>query len=293
MTVVRDEGKVKEYTASMSFRSLLKTSRPRFWVYLFGPALIGLIAALKSGGEWSIWSFLLLFVFTFPANLFIYGVNDVFDQETDRLNPKKQGYEQLFDPKQTRFLFQGIFWSFLPFILGLFFAPRGAVISFLLFIFLGGFYSAPPIRAKIRPFVDAAFNALYLMPALVAWFAFGGGALNWSLVIAGIAWCMAMHAYSAAPDIEADQASGLQTVATLLGRNGTIRFCLALYLVAAGIGYLSLGLISLLLVIPYIVLMELSTRTHTSTELSRVYRFFPWINTLVGFCLFWWIALAR
>lgn len=293
MTIDCDERKVSVYTDPMSFRSLLTTSRPRFWVYLFGPALIGLIAALKSGGEWSVWSFLFLLVFTFPANLFIYGVNDVFDQETDKRNPKKQGYEQLFDPKQTHTLFQAILWSLVPFLIGFFFMPRGATTSFLVFVFLGAFYSAPPIRAKVRPFLDAAFNALYLMPALVAWFAFGGDALNWSLVLAGTAWCMAMHAYSAAPDIEADQASGLQTVATLLGKNGTIRFCLALYLVAAGISYLSLGVVSLLLVIPYVVLMELSARTCTPAELSRVYRFFPWVNTAIGFCLFWWIVFAK
>jgi 4-hydroxybenzoate polyprenyltransferase len=32
---------------------------------------------------------LLMIYFTYPANLLVYGVNDIFDYETDKLNAKK------------------------------------------------------------------------------------------------------------------------------------------------------------------------------------------------------------
>ncbi len=277
----------------MSFLTLLKTSRPRFWIYLLGPALIGMISALSVNGQWTWAAIGILLVFTFPANLFIYGVNDVFDQETDRLNPKKQGYEQLLDPKKTRVLFFAIGASLIPFLGVLLMLPRSANISFLIFIFLGAFYSAPPIRAKAKPFLDALFNCLYLLPALVAWFAFGGGALHWPLVIAGGAWCMAMHAYSAVPDIAVDRASGIRTIATFLQKKGTLYFCTVLYLMSARIASFSIGNIALLFGLVYLVLMFVSLQAKTAEELFRVYRFFPWINTLIGMALFWWILLAK
>jgi 4-hydroxybenzoate polyprenyltransferase len=32
--------------------------------------------------------------FTFPLNLFIYGINDIADNDTDKYNTKKLGYEE-------------------------------------------------------------------------------------------------------------------------------------------------------------------------------------------------------
>jgi 4-hydroxybenzoate polyprenyltransferase len=253
--------------------------------------LLGTAAALKAGYSWSWVAAVALLIFTFPANLFIYGINDLFDQETDRLNPKKQGYETLLDPRQTKRLLWTIVLSLAPGIVLLLFLPQKAFIAFLVFLFLGAFYSAPPIRAKARPFLDALFNVLYLLPALVAWYAFGGRALNWSLVVAGMAWCMAMHAYSAVPDIAADEQSHLQTVATVLGKRLTLLFCAALYLVSALVAFLSIGPLALVIGGVYLVLMGLSACTVTSAQLFRYYRWFPWVNSLVGFGLFWWMIL--
>ncbi len=274
--------------------TLFKTSRPRFWIYLLGPVLLGSVAALTSGGRLSWLAVCALLVFTFPANLFLYGINDIFDQETDRLNPKKQGYETLLDPRSVKRLLWAIVLGIVPAVLLFLFLPRPALIAFLLFLFLGAFYSAPPIRAKAIPFLDSAFNSLYLMPGLVAWYAFGGEAISWPVIGAGALWCMAMHAYSAIPDIEADQTSTLQTVATILGKNGTLTFCLLLYVASAGLFYVaSPGTVPLILGIVYILLMLRSLRTRTTSELFTLYRLFPWVNALVGFGLFWWIVVTK
>lgn len=79
----------------MRFQRVIKISRPRFWIYELGPYLIGILGALSVTGM----SFsdveirrLTLFALYFfvPANIWIYGINDIYDYETDKLNPKKQ-----------------------------------------------------------------------------------------------------------------------------------------------------------------------------------------------------------
>lgn len=45
--------------------------------------------------------FLYLLYFLFPANLLVYGVNDIADEDTDILNAKKQGYELLHTKEKT------------------------------------------------------------------------------------------------------------------------------------------------------------------------------------------------
>ena len=64
-------------------------------------------------------------------------------------------------------------------------------------------YSLPPIRAKAVPFFDGITNILYVLPGIMAYLVLHSD-LSRPLVIAAWAWVMAMHAYSAIPDIEAD-----------------------------------------------------------------------------------------
>lgn len=272
---------------------LLRISRPRFWIYLLGPALIGMAAALSTGGRWSWLSALLFIAYTLPANLFLYGVNDIFDYETDRMNPKKDTYEQLLDPRHVKTVFAWIVAMLLPFVVLLSLLPRAAFASFVAFLFLGACYSVPPIRAKTRPFIDTLFNVLYIFPGLTTWYAFGGGVPSLRLLAAGAAWCMAMHAYSVIPDIEIDRGTGVRTIATTLGKEGTLLLCTVLYLAAAGIVHVLLGSIGLLCGIVYAGLMLLSFRAKTSEGFYRFYRWFPFVHTVVGVALFFWILITR
>lgn len=76
----------------------------------------------------------------------------------------------------------------------------------MIFLFFSGFYSALPIRAKTIPLVDSVFSAgHYVATAVFAYVLISGVQIDRQLVIAGMAWAMAMHAYSALPDIQPDQ----------------------------------------------------------------------------------------
>src|SRR3712207_1423165 len=69
---------------------LLHISRPVLWINTIGPAVVG----MWLGGELWRWEALpILLWLTLPFNLLIYGVNDVFDQETDAKNPRKGSLE--------------------------------------------------------------------------------------------------------------------------------------------------------------------------------------------------------
>jgi lycopene elongase/hydratase (dihydrobisanhydrobacterioruberin-forming) len=284
--VPRSDSASSAFLLLPSLPRLLQTSRPRFWIYLFGPYIVGLAAGASQLRDF-LQPAVLLFAlyFTLPANLLVYGVNDIFDYETDVANAKKTGYESLVPPDERAPLWRAVALTNLPFALALLWAPPESLIGFFGFALCGVFYSAPP-RFKTKPLLDSISNVLYIFPGVYAYHLIGGKAFDSSLFIAAWCWAMAMHAYSAVPDISADKSGGLATVATLLGFRGTLVFCLTLYLSAAALSYSTLGAFSLLLGAIYGGLMLLSLRQKSEAELLRVYRWFPLINTLCGALLF-------
>ena len=316
----------------MQWEKLIKISRPRFWMYTFGPFLIGWIAGIvyqldSAAGLWLWWSvvrswealpmilsiylspvmfFLLLIAadyFLFSANLWIYGVNDIADGDTDQLNNKKWDYEhKLEDNQKSRlsrmvFLLNSIEWWLLLVLLIVVekfvyynTQRRWWAWALVMFWLTAYFYSALPIRAKAKPFVDGIFNVLYILPSMVWWIVAGNSIVWFSRAgfIAAWLWAMAMHAYSAIPDIEPDREAGLTTTAVLLGKQGTLIYCGLLRAVAAYIAYTILWLPMLLMWAVYLLMIIASF----GGEVMKLYRRFPWINAGVGFILFWVIVLG-
>ncbi len=275
-------------------RFLLKVSRPRFWFYIFGPYIVGLVAAAEYSQQLYKLTYLLFGIyFTFPANLLIYGVNDIFDYETDKLNEKKTDYETLVAPERRSKLWFAIFAVNIAFA-GIFFLGNWpAVIAGAAFLFFSTFYSAPPIRAKTKPFLDSAFNVLYVLPGVFAYSLVTGQFPPTSIVIAAGCWTAAMHAYSAIPDIDADKAAGLKTIATVCGPYFTLVICSALYATAGIIAAEYLGIAGITLAFAYVLLMLASARSVKTRTLFKLYRSFPLINIAAGFVIFWNIALDK
>ena len=275
-------------------RFLLKVSRPRFWIYIFGPYLIGLVAAVADKQELLDWRVLVFAAyFTLPANLLIYGVNDIFDYETDKLNPKKEGYEALVTPERRNGLIAAILITNIPFIIIIGMLGVQPIIAFASFLFYSIFYSAPPIRAKAWPFLDSLFNVLYIMPGIFAFAMLTGVQPPNVVFIAGGLWTAAMHAYSAIPDIEADREAKISTIATVLGSTGTHLFCLAAYIGSAVLSHQYLGMVSVVLGSVFALTMLASMITRGRDRVFRIYRLFPFINAAAGFVLFWAVALPK
>jgi 4-hydroxybenzoate polyprenyltransferase len=267
---------------------LLKISRPRFWMYVFGPAILGFLLSLTSQQSFQVApsQLIALIYFTFPANLLIYGINDIFDRDTDKHNPKKGSYEAAHQQNQTKFLATIITLTNLPFLIYLAFQNSTAVIFTAAFLFFSIQYSATPIRAKSKPIIDGIFNFLYVAPALITLSLSNPEAINQSsvpLILAGTFWCMSMHAFSAIPDIEADTKAGLTTTAVLLQEKGTFAYCFLLYLTTAILTtlYTSLPLSSPLYIYPILIIYT----ALNSQKTFQIYKYFPYLNTLVGFLI--------
>ncbi len=247
---------------------------------------MGLAAGAQKLDDFFGWPLLVFALyFTLPANLLVYGVNDIFDYETDRDNAKKTGYESLVPPDQRTSLWTAIAFCNLPFLPALAFLSPAAMLAFFGFALCGVFYSAPP-RFKTKPLLDSTSNVLYIFPGVLAFYLAGGRTLSPSLFGAAWCWAMAMHAYSAVPDITADKNNGLHTVATFLGFRSTLLLCLALYLAAAFLSFSTLGALSIALGAIYAGLMLFSLTRRDEQQLLRVYRFFPLVNTACGAALF-------
>jgi 4-hydroxybenzoate polyprenyltransferase len=152
---------------------------------------------------------------------------------------------------------------------------------FVLFFFFAGFYSSPPIRAKARPFIDSVFSAgHYVVTALFSYAVVSdvlGTQINWSITVpcalAGMCWAIAMHAYSAVPDIQADTDAHLSTFATTLGKRNTILVCAVLYATSALLSFPYVGVYSLILGALYVFFMMISLRT-TDASLFKIYTYF-------------------
>jgi 4-hydroxybenzoate polyprenyltransferase len=202
-----------------------------------------------------------------------------------RYSPKKRDYEHLLQQGQRRDLVVAILVLNVPFLALVPFLPH-AWPWLLLFLVTGIGYSMPPLRAKGRPVVDAAFNILYVAPGFAAYATVSGAQPPLAVLVAALLWCMAMHAYSAVPDIDADRAAGVATVATRFGRSRTLLLCGAAYAVAALLAFPSVGAFALLGGLVYLGMIALSLRSRGPEQLFALYRRFPLVNTALGGALF-------
>ena len=263
-------------------RDLLATSRPRFWLYLAGPVLVGVTYGAANPNELMTPLIVALFIyFLVPANVFLYGINDIFDARIDRLNPKKDtGPEQRYEgdyPTIIAVLFAGL--------LGLLILPLLPVASrpwVAGFLILGFTYSAPPIRFKTTPILDSVSNGLYIFPGVAGFVVLAGQLPPLAIIIGAWAWAMAMHTFSAIPDIVPDRSAGIRTTATVLGASNALIYCTICWLVATvafGIVDWRAGMLLAIYPLFSVILTVLNIDIH------RAYWWYPWINGAVGMIL--------
>ncbi|MFW9831505.1 MAG: prenyltransferase [Candidatus Thorarchaeota archaeon] len=275
-------------------RLAFRISRPRFWLYLGGTYLIGYVIGITTIGQILTPFFALhLFFFMLPANIFLYGVNDYFDEDTDIFNPKKDEKEYRVTAKDKRNLISLILLSFIYGIVLILLQPDNITRLILgIFLALCFLYSAKPIRFKARPFLDFMSNFLYVMPAILAIYQLQLILPPILPLFAAFMWTSAMHLFSAVPDIEADKQAKITTTAVLIGAVPSLILCLAFWLTFAVI----LIFVSpwnapwnfLMLIYPAIPLYLLLRR---SANIEKVYWLFPYWNAIFGLILFFTITI--
>ncbi|WP_324662674.1 prenyltransferase [Haloarcula sediminis] len=270
-SVLPDEGSRPGY--------LFWLSRPRFWLYQGGPVVVAVTYAADGPGElFSPLAVALFLYFTVPANVFLYGVNDIFDRDIDEHNPKKdEGREVSY--RGDRVVVAAIVASgllaagFLPWL------PALGSLALVAWAALSVEYSAPPLRFKTTPFLDSLSNGLYILPGIVSYAAIEGVAPPASAVAGAWLWTMGMHTFSAIPDIEPDREAGIETTATFLGESNTYYYCVMCWLTAAFVFTFTHWVFgALLLVYPVLVFGILAV----GVDIDEAYWWYPAINTLVG-----------
>ncbi|MEF8830509.1 MAG: prenyltransferase [Halobacteriales archaeon] len=286
---------------------LLVRSRPRFWLYTAGPVLVGVAYGAASTAELVTPLSVALFAyFLLPANVFLYGVNDVFDADADTVNPKKGGDHadgggstdatdtdataSGGDASTARELRYGgdtreaaaVAVAGLLGVVLLFVVPPRAAPWIAGFLVLGTAYSAPPLRLKTTPLFDSVSNGLYVLPGVAAYVALAGQVPPLPALVGAWLWTMAMHTFSAIPDIEPDREAGLLTTATVLGERRTLLYVGAVWtLAAAAFGLLDPRAGALLAVYPLLV----AAIAAADVDVARAYWWYPAVNTVVGMVL--------
>jgi 4-hydroxybenzoate polyprenyltransferase len=208
---------------------LLRASRPvASW-----PAgmLLFLIGYYVSGAAFSPLMLLHVPIFLLLP-LVVFGLNDAYDYETDRLSGRKnsliEGY--VLSRGKRLFILRACYLSAIILVLFSFATGNPTRIAAITAgVLLAFAYSVPPIRLKSIPIADSLSNALATAIVLLLGFSFGGTLTEFppklavaSLIMAGI------HAVGAAMDYLADKKAGIQTIATKYGKRFAAVFSMLL-----------------------------------------------------------------
>lgn len=269
--------------------ALIQSSRPISWIntafpfaatYVFFTDRIDLTLVIGT-----------LF-FLIPYNLLMYGINDVFDYESDLRNPRKGGIEgALLDKSLHKLTIWVSALSCVPFVaylawVGNFWASLA--LAFALFTVLA--YSVKGLRFKEKPFLDSITSASHFVnPMIFAALLVGENLLQpvlWQSIVAFSFWGMASHAFGAVQDVRADREGGIASIATVIGARATTRFAFLLYL-AAGLLMASAGMpaaAAAIAAVPYlaILLPFLSITDETCETANQGWRRFIWLNFFAG-----------
>ena len=260
--------------------SWVNTAFPFFAAYLFVSERIDLTLILGT-----------LF-FLIPYNFLMYGINDVFDFESDLRNPRKGGIEgALLDPKYhslTIWASVGFAAVFVVYLLLVGSLEANLWLGLTLLTVLA--YSVPKLRFKERPFLDSFTSAVHFVGPMVYGLVLAGSAITdpkvIEVLIAFMSWGMASHAFGAVQDVRADREAGIKSVATQIGARNTVRFAFALYIVAAlvvmTIGWH--GVVASLAVVPYLVIISpyLNITDQDCERANGGWKKFIWLNFAAG-----------
>lgn len=272
-----------------TIKKLFFVSRPISWLNTAYPFAVGYV--VTGGTNWPLLIIATLF-FLIPYNLMMYGVNDVFDYESDIRNPRKGGIEGM---KEQRRFHPTIMWAVLitnlPFLVALYALGdivSAAVLTGVVFFVIA--YSIAKLRFKEIPFLDSITSSLHFVgPLLFALSLTGWVAVAWPYVIAFFLWGIASHAFGAVQDIIPDRKGKLASIATFLGAAWTMRLAFVFYIAAATIvvfqpmPFAAIGVIGLAYAFNIQKFLNLSDKE--SMKANAPWRRFIWINLGVGFCI--------
>ena len=271
--------------------ALLISSRPLSWINTAFPFAA---AYLLTVGHIDLALVIGTIFFLVPYNLAMYGVNDVFDYESDLANPRKGGAEGAkLPPSMHRATLVTATVLVVVFVVALVVLGADRPLSWLVLavsLFAVAAYSVRGLRFKEIPVLDSITSSTHFVTPALYGFALAGTEMTPPLIITMVAffcWGMASHAFGAVQDIVPDRQAGIGSIATVFGAAATVRLAVALWALA---GVLMLvapwpATLAALAAVPYIVSAApfLSVGDEQSEMVNRAWRRFLAINYIVGF----------
>ncbi|GAA3294367.1 prenyltransferase [Arthrobacter citreus] len=276
-------------TPGSTLRMLLLSSRPLSWVNTAFPFAAAYL--ITTGGIDLAWVLGTLY-FLVPYNLAMYGINDVFDYESDLHNPRKGGVEgAVLDRGFHRITLWAALATNVPFLIAL--ILLGNPLSWLVLavsVFAVIAYSAPGLRFKERPFLDSITSSTHFVSPAVYGLVLAGAAFTpglWAVLGAFFLWGMASQAFGAVQDVVPDREGGISSIATVLGAKAVVRFAAAAYLTGGLLMLLTPwpAVLGGLLAVPYILnlLPFWSISDADSEQANAGWKRFLKLNFLTGF----------
>jgi 4-hydroxybenzoate polyprenyltransferase len=270
-------------------RALFLTSRPLSWVNTAFPFAA---AYFVTTGRVDLTLVVGTVFFLIPYNLAMYGINDVYDYESDIRNPRKGGVEgALLQPRWHRATLWASGLVALPFVIYL--VAVGGPASWLVLavsLFAVVAYSVKGLRFKERPFLDSITSSTHFVSPAVYGLVLAGAIFTpamIALLAAYFLWGAASHAFGAVQDVVADREAGIGSVATVIGARAAVRLSIVLYLLA---GVLLLvvgwpGALAAALVLPYALNAApwWNVDDESAPTANRGWRRFLWLNFATGF----------
>ena len=269
-----------------SLLKILKVSRPISWVNTAYPFAAGYLVL---GGKINTLFVLSTLFFLIPYNILMYGINDVFDYESDIQNPRKGSIEGAVESKAFHpTIIAASIISTLPFIIAiLLMISWQAALTLTIVLFFVVAYSVKGLRFKEVPILDSITSSCHFSgPLVFACAVLGFPAAAWPVVAAFFLWGIASHSLGAIQDIIPDRKGNLQSIATIFGAQATVLISLTAYMISIilialqGVEGVIVGLAGLLYIAniaPY-----LRVNDQTSARTNKAWKRFIWINYIVG-----------
>jgi 4-hydroxybenzoate polyprenyltransferase len=204
-----------------------------------------------SGAEMGALVWIELIMLTFPFCLFLFGINDYYDYESDMLNPRKRKkfLGTFAHKKELSFLKKSLVISVIPLIIiSILTLNLWNMLAMFLLILFSYAYSAPPIRLKEIPILESVSNAIIIYLAVMLGFSFN--ALPWELTYKAyyvLLFVMAYHIFSTIMDFEADKKAGHKTFTVRFGKRKAALTALIVGFAAYFFGQIQTTLIRMLM----------------------------------------------
>ena len=217
-----------------TLKQLFVSSRPLSWINTAFPFAAAYVMTTR---QVDLTFILGTIFFLIPYNLAMYGINDVFDYESDMRNPRKGGVEgAVLDRSLHKVTLWAVVITNVPFLIYLVAVGNlDANIVLAVSMFAVVAYSMKGLRFKEIPFLDSFTSSTHFVSPAVYGVILAGATFTpdlWLILNAFFLWGMASHAFGAVQDIQADREGELSSIATVIGAANTSRFALGCYALA-------------------------------------------------------------